>query len=172
MSNSHGDLFTEIGKLVLAANSGQAIDLNATVKDLYERYKNLGMTEETLMKVVSRSIGAISYSMARANGGLQPRLEALRESEAAPTPEQDLRIEEALAAALLEDAPVAKDEAPKAKREASEPAPAAAAPSATVPVKAGRRSRRGSAKASAKTEASGAKGESPFPSGVRVALIS
>ena len=27
MSNSHGELFTEIGKLVLAANSGQPIDL-------------------------------------------------------------------------------------------------------------------------------------------------
>ncbi len=39
MSSSHGDLFSEIGKLVLAANSGEAIDLGATAKDLAERYR-------------------------------------------------------------------------------------------------------------------------------------
>jgi hypothetical protein len=172
MSNSHGDLFTEIGKLVLAANSGQAIDLNATVKDLEQRYRKLGMTEETLMKVVSRSIGAISFSMARGNGSLQSRLEALRESKAAPKSEQELGIEEALTAALIEEGPVAEP-----KQKASEPAPAAAAPAAAVAANGsaangGRRSRRASAKTAA-AEASVAKsGKSPFPSGVRLAVIS
>jgi hypothetical protein len=66
MSNSHGELFTEIGRLVLAANCGEAIDLGVTAKDLATRYQNLGISEETIAKVVSRSIGAVSLSLARA----------------------------------------------------------------------------------------------------------
>ena len=70
MSNSHGDLFGEIGRLVLAANSGEAIDLNATAKDLAERYRNLGISEDMIATTVARSIGAIGFSMARvAKGG-------------------------------------------------------------------------------------------------------
>jgi hypothetical protein len=82
MSNTHGDLFTEVGKLVLAANSGQAIDLSATSRDLAKRFRNLGMTEEMVTRVVARSIGAISYSMTLTDDGLRTRLEALRESAA------------------------------------------------------------------------------------------
>jgi hypothetical protein len=155
MSNSHGDLFTEIGKLVLAANSGQAIDLNGTVKDLVERYRNLGMTEETMMKVVTRSIGAISYSMARTNSGLQERLEALRESGTAPSNGTTPAPAEANGGKKL----AKRDE----KLEAEAPS---AAPVAKQAVSSGRRSRRASTKSSGEPSA-----KSPFPSGVRLALI-
>jgi hypothetical protein len=84
MSNSHGDLFGEIGKLVLAANSGQAIDLRATAKDLAERYQNLNVSEETIATTVARSIGAIGFSIARVAGNGQqaayPQV-AVKESE-------------------------------------------------------------------------------------------
>jgi hypothetical protein len=166
MSNSHGDLFTEIGKLVLAANSGQPIDLDTTVKDLSERYRNLGMTEETLMKVVSRSIGAISYSMARSNGGLQSRLEALRESGMGGEPIEAAHIEEPRNA----DAPAAANgkEAPiVAKQEA-----VAVTPQPAATANSGRRSRRGSAKAAPTADAGGSKAKSVFPSGVRLAVLS
>ena len=69
MSSSHGDLFGEIGKLVLAANSGQVIDLGATAKDLAERYVDLGISEETIAKTVARSIGAIGMAMAHVAHG-------------------------------------------------------------------------------------------------------
>ncbi len=87
MSNTHGDLFAEIGKLVLAANSGQEIDLSATSRDLAARFRNLGMTEEMLTRIVARSIGAIAYSMTQTDNGLQTRLEALHES-ATQSPEE------------------------------------------------------------------------------------
>jgi len=164
MSNSHGDLFTEIGKLVLAANSGQAIDLNATVKDLADRYRNLGMTEETMMKVVTRSIGAISYSMARSNGGLQERLEALREAGGVPvalngTAKAKAEANSEKPAAKLDDATFEQ------ALEAEEAT--AAAPVAKPATSNGRRSRRTSAKSSSDA----GKGKSPFPSGVRLGLI-
>jgi hypothetical protein len=69
MSSSHGDLFSEIGKLVLAANSGEAIDLGATAKDLAERYQSLGISEEMIARTVSRSIGAVGLAMARVANG-------------------------------------------------------------------------------------------------------
>lgn len=64
MSGSHGDLFHEIGKLVLAAHAGQAIDLAAKSEELAERYGNLGMPAELIAKAIARSLGAISVSMA------------------------------------------------------------------------------------------------------------
>ncbi len=150
MSNSHGDLFTEIGRLVLAANSGQAIDLGETAKDLAERYKNLGMTEDTLTKVVSRSIGAISYSMARANGGLQSRLEALHESET------ELAPSELNPDAVKEDEPAGIATTKQAKG-----------------VNRARRSQKKTKTAQTKSDAkTGAgNGKSPFPSGVKLAVL-
>ncbi len=72
MSGSHGDLFREIGKLVLAAHAGQAIDLAAKSEELAARYENLGMPAELIAKAIARSLGAISVSMAiisnRGNG--------------------------------------------------------------------------------------------------------
>lgn len=79
MSNSHGELFGEIGKLVLAANSGQAIDLGATARDLAERYGELGISEETIANTVARSIGAIGMAMTHvADGGSEATREAIR----------------------------------------------------------------------------------------------
>jgi hypothetical protein len=64
MSGSHGDLFHEIGKLVLAAHAGQAIDLSAKSEELAERYVELGMPADLIAKAIARSLGAISVSMA------------------------------------------------------------------------------------------------------------
>ena len=50
MSGSHGDLFGEIGKLVLAAQAGQEIDLDAKSEELAERYRALGVSEEIIAK--------------------------------------------------------------------------------------------------------------------------
>ena len=69
MSGSHGDLFGEIGKLVLDAQAGQEIDLNAKAEELAERYRPLGVSEEIIAKAITRSIGAISFSMARVTLG-------------------------------------------------------------------------------------------------------
>ncbi len=64
MSGSHGDLFREIGKLVLAAHAGQSIDLAAKSEELAERYGNLHMPAELIAKAIARSLSAISVSMA------------------------------------------------------------------------------------------------------------
>ena len=69
MSGSHGDLFGEIGKLVLDAQAGQEIDLDAKAEELAERYRLLGVTEEIIAKAITRSIGAISFSLARVTLG-------------------------------------------------------------------------------------------------------
>ncbi len=76
MSGSHGDLFQEIGKLVLAAHAGQAIDLDAKSEELAERYANLGMPSDLISRAIARSLSAISVSMAilssrRMNGELK-----------------------------------------------------------------------------------------------------
>jgi hypothetical protein len=72
MSVSHGDLFGEIGKLVLAAQAGEQIDLDAKSEELALRYRNLGVSEEVIAKAITRSIGAISFSMARVSLGEDP----------------------------------------------------------------------------------------------------
>ena len=64
MSGSHGDLFHEIGRLVLAAHAGQSIDLSAKSEELAERYGNLDMPAELIAKAIARALGAISVSMA------------------------------------------------------------------------------------------------------------
>jgi len=69
MSGSHGDLFGEIGELVLAAQAGQEIDLGAKSEELARRYRKLGVSEEIIAKAITRSIGAISFSMARVSLG-------------------------------------------------------------------------------------------------------
>jgi hypothetical protein len=69
MSGSHGDLFSEIGKLVLEAQAGHGIDLDAKAEELAERYRPLGVTEAIIAKAITRSIGAISFSLARVTLG-------------------------------------------------------------------------------------------------------
>ncbi len=137
MSSSHGDLFTEIGKLVLAVNLGQAIDLDATAKDLAARYKNLGITEETFSKVVARSIGAVRLSLA----GATPRPNILEQEGSAFEP------------FVPEDAIVAASVSAK-------------------PASSGRRAAgRPNAKAQANAAETAFQTKSPFPSGVRLAVL-
>jgi hypothetical protein len=69
MSGSHGDLFGEIGKLVLAANAGEAIDLDAKSEELAQRYNQLGLSEQVIARAIARSIGAIGFSMAMISNG-------------------------------------------------------------------------------------------------------
>jgi hypothetical protein len=69
MSGSHGELFGEIGKLVLAANSGEAIDLDAKSEELAQRYNKLGLSEAVIARAIARSIGAIGFSMAKVSNG-------------------------------------------------------------------------------------------------------
>lgn len=97
MSVSHGDLFSEIGQLVLAANAGEAIDLRAKAEELAKRYKTLGLSEAMLARAIARSIGAIGFSMAmvsngdhRASGEGQPATDgaAATEGEAATAPKE------------------------------------------------------------------------------------
>lgn len=72
MSGSHGELFGEIGTLVLAAHAGQAIDLAAKSEELTQRYETLGVSQEIIAKIIARSIGAISFTMARVSLGEEP----------------------------------------------------------------------------------------------------
>jgi hypothetical protein len=69
MSVSHGDLFGEIGELVLAAQGGRQIDITAKSEDLARRYRRLNVSEEVIAKAITRAIGAISFSMARVSLG-------------------------------------------------------------------------------------------------------
>ena len=69
MSGTHGDLFREIGNLVLAAHAGQSIDLAAKSEELAERYGNLDMPAELIAKAIARSLSAISVSMAIVSNG-------------------------------------------------------------------------------------------------------
>lgn len=88
MPGTHGDLFSEIGRLVVAAHGGEAIDLDVTAAELSRRYVNLRLPPETIARAIARSLGAISVSMqvlrqaederaheafgATARGGLDP----------------------------------------------------------------------------------------------------
>jgi hypothetical protein len=64
MAGTHGDLFREIGKLVLAAHAGQSIDLDKKSRELAHRYWKLGVPPETIARAIARSLGAVSMSMA------------------------------------------------------------------------------------------------------------
>ena len=64
MAGTHGDLFSEIGKLVLAAHAGQAIDLDGKSRELAQRYWKLGVPAEAIARAITRSLGAVSVSMA------------------------------------------------------------------------------------------------------------
>jgi hypothetical protein len=64
MAGTHGDLFSEIGKLVLTAHAGQAIDLDKKSRELAQRYWKLGVPAEAIARAITRSLGAVSVSMA------------------------------------------------------------------------------------------------------------
>jgi hypothetical protein len=63
MAATHGDLYSEIGKLVLAAHAGQAIDLTEKSEELARRYINLGVPAETIARAIARSLGAVGLSL-------------------------------------------------------------------------------------------------------------
>jgi hypothetical protein len=64
MAGTHGDLFREIGALVVAAHEGEPIDLKAKAEELARRYVNLGMPAETIARAIARSASAVGVSMA------------------------------------------------------------------------------------------------------------
>jgi hypothetical protein len=69
MSGTHGDLFSEIGRLVVAAHKGEPIDLKQTSEELAERYINLGVPAETMERVIARAMGAVGISLALVRAG-------------------------------------------------------------------------------------------------------
>ena len=62
MAGTHGDLFREIGALVVAAHDGDAIDLSLRSADLAERYINLGVPADAIARAIARSLGAVAMS--------------------------------------------------------------------------------------------------------------
>jgi hypothetical protein len=64
MAGTHGDLISEIGKLVVAAHAGQPIDLAATSEELASRYAHLGVPADGMARAIARSLSAVSVSMA------------------------------------------------------------------------------------------------------------
>jgi hypothetical protein len=65
MAGTHGDLYCEIGELVLAANAGQVLDLMATSEELSQRYANLNVPPEAMARAIARSLGAVGVSITR-----------------------------------------------------------------------------------------------------------
>lgn len=91
MAGTHGDLFSEIGKLVLAAHAGQAIDLDKKSAELARRFWNLGVPEETIARAIARSLGAVGMSMAivrdqHGKGASEPSTAAGPGAEDGPVP--------------------------------------------------------------------------------------
>ena len=64
MAGMHGDLFSEIGRLVVAAHGGQPIDLIDTSEDLAQRYANLRLPADAIARAIARSLGAVGLSLA------------------------------------------------------------------------------------------------------------
>ena len=69
MAGTHGDLISEIGKLVVAAHAGQAIDLTATSEELACRYSHLGVPADSMARAIARSLSAVGVSMALMKAG-------------------------------------------------------------------------------------------------------
>jgi hypothetical protein len=67
MSGTHGELYSEIGQLVVAANAGEALDLAATSEELSQRYANLNVPPDIMARAIARSLGAVGVSAAILN---------------------------------------------------------------------------------------------------------
>lgn len=72
MSGTRGDLFREIGELVVAAHNGDAIDLGETSQELALRYVRLGVPADTIARAIARSIGAVGVSLALVRPAARP----------------------------------------------------------------------------------------------------
>jgi hypothetical protein len=67
MAGTHGDLISEIGKLVVAAYAGEPIDLTATSQDLACRYAHLKVPPDSMARAIARSLSAVGVSIAVMN---------------------------------------------------------------------------------------------------------
>jgi hypothetical protein len=76
MTCTHGDLFREIGALVVAAHDGQSFDLKQTAEELARCYVNLGVPAETIARALARSMAAVGVSMAILRPGERPIMTA------------------------------------------------------------------------------------------------
>ena len=85
MTGTHGDLFREIGALVVAAHDGQSFDLKQTAEELARCYVNLGVPADTIARALARSMAAVGVSMAMMRRGDQPILHHQTGAAAAPT---------------------------------------------------------------------------------------
>ena len=72
MTGTHGDLFREIGALVVAAHDGQSFDLKQTAEELARCYVNLGVPADTIARALARSMAAVGVSMAILRPGERP----------------------------------------------------------------------------------------------------
>lgn len=63
MAGTHGDLFREIGALVMAAHEGQSFDLTHTSEELARCYINLGVPADSIARAIARSMAAVGVSM-------------------------------------------------------------------------------------------------------------
>ncbi len=64
MSGTHGDLFREIGAIVVAAHEGEPIELDVKAEDLAQRYAHLRVSREMVARAIARSAGAVGVSFA------------------------------------------------------------------------------------------------------------
>ena len=64
MPGTHGDLFREIGALVVAAHGGESFDLRKTSEELARCYVNLGVPAQSIERAIARSMAAVGVSMA------------------------------------------------------------------------------------------------------------
>lgn len=64
MAAMHGELFSEIGRIVLRAHKGDAIDLDSKSEELARRYKALGLSADSIANAIVRSAGAVGVSLA------------------------------------------------------------------------------------------------------------
>ncbi len=88
MSGTHGDLYREIGELVVAAHNGDAIDLSETSQELALRYIRLGVPADTIARAIARSIGAVGVSLALVRPAERP-LQSDANSNPADAPADD-----------------------------------------------------------------------------------
>ncbi len=102
MAGTHGDLISEIGKLVVAAHGGEAIDLTATSEELASRYSHLGVPADSMARAIARSLSAVGVSMALIKPG-QPAERGEQLEEGPPQGDDDPEAAEdrAKAAAAL-----------------------------------------------------------------------
>ena len=64
MAALHGELFSEIGRIVLNAHRGDAIDLDSKAEELALRYPSLGLSADSIANAIVRSAGAVGVSFA------------------------------------------------------------------------------------------------------------